>query len=91
MLDLREKIKGNPDDYIIVMLGDTTPIMKGADGKKLVLKNDAFRKTVEGNKWNNTFLEENHDSFYKLFGKFGKLSEEQKKISLTKTGYQRGS
>lgn len=86
MLDLREKIKGNPNDYIIVMLGDTTPIMKGADGKKLVLKNDAFRKTVEGNKWNNTFLEENHDSFYKLFGKFGKLSEEQKKDFIDKNG-----
>ena len=86
MLDLREKIKGNPNDYIIVMLGDTTPIMKGADGKKLVLKNDAFRKTVEGNKWNNTFLEENHDSFYKLFGGFGKLSEEQKKDFIDKNG-----
>lgn len=86
MLDLREKIKGNPNDYIIVMLGDTTPIMKGADGKKLVLKNDAFRKTVEGNKWDNTFLEENHDSFYKLFGGFGKLSEEQKKDFIDKNG-----
>ena len=78
MLDLREIIKGNKEDYIIVMLGDTSPVIQTGEGM-VIFKDNDFKKSVENGDWYNSFLEENHNSFYASRGLFNKMSEQEKR------------
>ena len=77
MLDLREIIKGNKEDYVIVMLGDTSPVIQTEEGT-VIFKDNDFKKSVDNGAWKNSFLEENHNSFYATQGLFNKMSDKEK-------------
>ena len=77
MLDLRDIIKGNKEDYVIVMLGDTSPVIQTDEGT-VVFKDNDFKKSVDNGDWKNSFLEENHNSFYATQGLLNKMSDQKK-------------